>query len=269
MTDLVVLSLGAGVQSSTLALMAARGDIGPMPDCAIFADTGNEPDGTYKYLEYLEPLLPFPVHRVSVGNIKVDCSNGVNSSGLRFVSLPFFIKKQDGTRGIGRRQCTNEYKIKPIRKKIRELLGLEFRKHAAGKFTIEQWIGISTDEKQRMTDAVDKWIINRWPLIETGLSRYQCVKWLEDRQYKIPPKSACKICPFTDNARWREIKINDPAAFNEAVAFDRMLRLAPGKFDGELFLHSSLMPLGTVDFRNLEDMGQLSFLDECLGMCGV
>lgn len=30
-----VLSLGAGVQSTTLALMAARGEIGPMPDCAI------------------------------------------------------------------------------------------------------------------------------------------------------------------------------------------------------------------------------------------
>lgn len=34
------LSLGAGVQSTTMALMAAHGAIGLMPDCAIFADTG-------------------------------------------------------------------------------------------------------------------------------------------------------------------------------------------------------------------------------------
>ena len=34
-----VISLGAGVQSSVMALMAAKGEIGPMPDCAIFADT--------------------------------------------------------------------------------------------------------------------------------------------------------------------------------------------------------------------------------------
>lgn len=33
-----VLSLGTGVQSTTLGLMAAHGEIGPMPDCAIFAD---------------------------------------------------------------------------------------------------------------------------------------------------------------------------------------------------------------------------------------
>ena len=38
-----IISLGAGVQSSTMALMAAHGEIGPMPDCAIFADTGAEP----------------------------------------------------------------------------------------------------------------------------------------------------------------------------------------------------------------------------------
>ncbi|WP_171177628.1 hypothetical protein [Ruegeria sp. HKCCD8929] len=38
--DLRVFSLGAGVQSTTLSLMAAHGEIGPMPDAAIFADTG-------------------------------------------------------------------------------------------------------------------------------------------------------------------------------------------------------------------------------------
>ena len=38
-----ILNLGAGVQSSTMALMAAHGEITPMPDVAIFADTGWEP----------------------------------------------------------------------------------------------------------------------------------------------------------------------------------------------------------------------------------
>ena len=66
--DLRVLSLGVGVQSSTLAVMAARGDIGPMPDCAIFSDTGWEPQYIYDYLEYIRPLLPFPIHQVSEVN---------------------------------------------------------------------------------------------------------------------------------------------------------------------------------------------------------
>ena len=48
-----VLSLGAGVQSTTLALLAVRGEIGPMPDCAIFADTGWEPRAVYEHLTWL------------------------------------------------------------------------------------------------------------------------------------------------------------------------------------------------------------------------
>src|SRR6516164_4156437 len=59
-----IISLGAGVQSTTLALMAAAGEIKPMPDCAIFADTGWEPRAVYDHLDWLEPLLPFPVYRV-------------------------------------------------------------------------------------------------------------------------------------------------------------------------------------------------------------
>ena len=59
------LSLGAGVQSSTIALMAAAGEITPMPKAAIFADTEAEPASVYKWLEWLERQLPFPVHRVT------------------------------------------------------------------------------------------------------------------------------------------------------------------------------------------------------------
>ena len=53
MADLKVLSLGAGVQSSTLAFMYDLGEIGPMPDFAVFADTMAEP-------VFLEPAA-YPV----------------------------------------------------------------------------------------------------------------------------------------------------------------------------------------------------------------
>lgn len=67
MSKLVVLSLGAGVQSSVMALMAAKGQITPMPDYAIFADTQAEPDHLYFWLDWLEKQLPFPVIRVTRG----------------------------------------------------------------------------------------------------------------------------------------------------------------------------------------------------------
>ena len=67
-----IISLGAGVQSSTMALMAAHGEITPMPDGAVFADTKREPAPVYVWLDWLEKQLPFPVHRVSKGDLGVD-----------------------------------------------------------------------------------------------------------------------------------------------------------------------------------------------------
>jgi hypothetical protein len=54
-----ILSLGAGVQSSTLALMAAAGEVTPMPTAAIFADTQDEPASVYRWLDWLGMLAGF------------------------------------------------------------------------------------------------------------------------------------------------------------------------------------------------------------------
>ena len=64
-----VLSLGAGVQSSTLAMMFAKGELKPMPDFAVFADTQGEPKTVYQWLDWLETQLPYPVYRISKGNL--------------------------------------------------------------------------------------------------------------------------------------------------------------------------------------------------------
>ena len=85
-----MLSLGAGVQSTTLALMAAHGEIGPIPDCAIFADTGWEPKAVYEHLAWLRSInvLPVPVHIVSAGNLRADIFAG--AQGKRWASIPAF-----------------------------------------------------------------------------------------------------------------------------------------------------------------------------------
>jgi hypothetical protein len=64
------------------------------------------------------------------------------------------------------------------------------------------------------------------------------------------------------------MKLNDPKSFNDAVEFDKNIRVLP-TFKQEQFVHRSCKPLDEVDFENAEDKGQLSFLGECDGMCGV
>lgn len=273
-----VLSLGAGVQSTTVALMAALGEIGPRPDHAIFADTGAEPAAVYRHLEWLRSpgILPFPVHIVSAGfNLRDELLASMRGKGRRGSDArpPFFVKNPDGTRGILRRQCTGDYKIVPIQKKVRELIGLRPRQRWPKDPRVEQWIGISRDEASRMKDSQIPTIVNRWPLIELGMTRNNCLDWLERWAYPIPPKSACTFCPYHDDRAWRHLCDTDPQGWADALEVDGAIRhgfKSQAGIGGIIYLHSSLQPLADVDLSTAVERGQPNlFNDECEGMCGV
>lgn len=218
-----IISLGAGVQSSTMALMAAHGEITPMPECAIFADTGAEPQKVYEWLDWLEQQLPFPVKRVMKGDgLLKHVIDAVE--GGRFAGAPFFTESKNGG-GRLRRQCTREFKIEPIERFIRrEILGLKHGQRAPKEVTVTQWIGISQDEIQRMKNPQNAFTAHRWPLIELRMTRTDCLRWMEAKGYPMPSKSSCTFCPYHDNALWREIKTADPQAWGQAVEIDRMIR---------------------------------------------
>jgi hypothetical protein len=276
---LTVISLGAGVQSTTMALMAAHGELTPMPDCAIFADTQWEPKAIYEHLKWLRSwgVLPFPVWVVSAGDIRNDLLNRTRprqSLGW-FVTVPFFLKYANGDEGIGRRQCTGNYKIEPIDKKLRELLGKEPRDRIAPG-SVEKWIGISMDEATRMKPSPNKWAVNRWPLIEKRMSRRDCLKWLAEQGYSTPPKSSCIGCPYHSNSAWREMRDKRPEEWADAVAIDKAIRdpidVDKGlrKRKGQQFMHPKRVPLDEVDLSTAEEWGQLDlFNNECEGLCGV
>ena len=107
-----VISLGAGVQSSTMALMAAHGEIAPMPDLAIFADVGDEPKEVYEWLNWLEKQLPFPVVRVSKGKLSEDAlqmrTNQKTGKPYAKFMIPIFAKDDKGVVGMTNRQCTTD-----------------------------------------------------------------------------------------------------------------------------------------------------------------
>ena len=262
------ISLGAGVQSSTMALMAMHGEIGPPPDAAIFADTGAEPEEVYQWLDYLEPLLDFPVYRVMYkeglqANIEESLAGG------RFAGAPFFTESDAGREGRLRRQCTKEFKIQPVERKMRELCGIQPGQQAR-KLLMYTWQGISTDEIQRARRSTHKWQEFRYPLLENRVSRQDCINWMEKQGYERPPRSACIWCPYHNDAEWRRMKAEDPGSWSEAVRMDEMIRGGVRGTEEKLYLHRSLKPLAEIDFRNATDVGQVDmFEEECEGMCGL
>ena len=119
-----ILSLGAGVQSTTLALMAAKGEVTPMPDCAIFADTMAEPLAVYEHLDWLETQLPYPVYRVCWDNLETKAGEvgSRKKDGKRYIRgyIPAFMES-----GLLSRTCTGNFKIFPVKRKVKELFGIE------------------------------------------------------------------------------------------------------------------------------------------------
>jgi hypothetical protein len=266
--DLRYLSLGAGVQSTCVMMMIVEGEL-PMVDCAIFADTGWEPQWTYDHLKWLQDRATFPVHVVSYGNIREDALKSRDGES-RWAAIPLHVLNKDGDRAMLRRQCTREFKITPIERKVRELLGLESGQRAAGRFVVESVQGISYDELTRMKESRTSWIWNNYPLIERRMTRTDCLRWLSARGYPEPPKSACIGCPYHDDEYWRDLKTNAPADFADAVEFDREIRNGSLRgVDMVPFVHRSLVPLEDVDFTESSQLDLWGFQDECDGMCGV
>lgn len=253
-----VLSLGAGVQSSTLLLMAVHGEI--QIDRAIFADTQDEPAATYAWLETLMPIAEragIPVDIVTAGNLRED---SLSKPGW-LVSMPLHIMNADGRGGILTRKCTNGYKLRPIQRRLREL-------GATAKRPATVLVGISRDEAQRMKPARVKYIVNEWPLVERGMTRHDCVRWLAAHGYPEPPKSACVVCPFRDDRSWRRMRDQSPAEWASAVAFDDQVRdAAQTKKPTTAYLHRKLMPLPMVDLSTPQERGQMELFEggECDG----
>lgn len=277
-----ILSLGAGVQSSALALMAASGELGRMPDAAIFADTGDEPASVYRWLDWLEKQLPYPVHRVrrkmkdgrepSLSDEALRMRVSAKGSVFSQTSIPLFTLNVDGSRGmIKHRSCTADFKIKPILKMARSIAGVV---RGQKYVTVRQWIGISLDELKRMKPSRVHWQATVYPLVTMRLSRRDCLQWLEQRGYPTPPRSACVYCPFHSDTEWRSLKKDEPEEFEKAVCFERDLQIAKrnsDNFKSTHFLHRSLQLLHTIDFENKHSDGPQSveWDDECEGMCGL
>lgn len=268
---LTILSLGCGIQSSTIAEMIVEGEL-PQVDFAIFADTGDEPDYVLSQRDYLKDRLAsvdiplVTVHKESI-------IDALFRAKGRFASIPVYTIL-DGSAGMIRRQCTREYKIELIEKftriKLLEMGYAKESKHTPPHILIKKdygtttWLGISLDEAIRMNRNKVEWITNEWPLINLRMTRLDCVNWLNSKSLPVPKKSACRICPFHSHAHWKWMKENRPEDWTHVVKVDNFLRTSnnfTAGLKGKLYLYRNTIPLEDIDFS--KDDQQTNFFDMC------
>lgn len=272
-----ILSLGGGVQSTVMCLMAEAGEFGVQPDYAIFADTHWEPSGVYHTLEWLQKQVSFPIVVTDNGrSLRDDVLNGVNAQGKPWLSIPAYLADtKGGAAGFNWRQCTKNYKLDPIRKKVQELLGVTSREAMADGTWIEMWLGITTDEIARVKTSRHWWIGHRYPLVdEVAMTRQDCIHWFHKRHPgRTLSRSACIGCPFRSSSSWLDIKQSEPELYQEAVEIDAMLRSsthnAGRMFRKQAYLHHRRIPLEEALALDNQERDVNGFINECEGHCGL
>lgn len=278
-----VLNLGAGVQSTALFLMIADGDL-PAVDFAIFADVGDEPQSVMEHLQYLIGLQAMPVVICSQGRLGDDLIKGQDSGGGRFASIPTHLSANDDGNhtAIGRRQCTQEYKILPIERTIRQQIGAKPGRPLPSGVTVTQIFGLSFDEPRRVDRVRAQFAARKqwqaeFPLFDEFMTRDDCVRYLQKRlPGRKVPRSACVFCPYKSDAEWQHLKDTDPAGWQRAVEIDRAIRDKTSRctegMNAAQYLHKSCQPLELVQLQpkapDLQKKMIWTHMD-CEGMCGV
>tara|TARA_Y100000401_G_scaffold19900_1_gene13312 strand:+ start:717 stop:1556 length:840 start_codon:yes stop_codon:yes gene_type:complete len=259
-----VISLGMGVQSTAMYLMSCIGSL-PKADFAIFSDTGAEHSYTYKYLEFLKKYqkknngVPIIVTSKNPNLYK----SIIDEEGL--ISIPAFIKYDDGNSIISR-SCTANYKINPIYKEIRSLLKL--KPYERTKHKVNVWIGITTDEIGRASKSHFPIMVNKYPLLEKLLSRKDCIDFYKNFNFEVPKKSSCVFCPYQSDESFLNMKKNNSSDWKVAVEIDNLIRKRITKnSSAEVYVHRKREPLEDIKFKG-EEQKDL-FENNCEGHCGL
>ena len=243
-----VLSLGAGPQSTALLLLACEGRI-PRFDAAIFADPGWQHQAVYQRVERLAGAAAqagIPLYRVSAGDVRADFLG----ADRRFASMPLWYRSPAGYDATARRQCVTQYKTRPIKAKIRELLGFPPPARVPRGVYAELAVGLTAEESSRARDPDVRYLRFAYPLAGLGWTAADCLRYLIPYGLTGAPPSVCLGCPHHGNRWWRYLRDYEPSQWADVVAFDHAIRHGyPRASDGgqqlrgRYYLHMSRQPL--------------------------
>lgn len=257
------LSLGAGVQSSVMLMLAVRGEI-ERPDHVIFADTGLEPEPVYEHLEFLKKESDIPIHIAKAKLNMLEEFEAFERGDKNFWNLrpPFWL----AGKGPLARQCTRDAKIRPINRLALKLMGHKTAR-TAKDLEAEFMIGISTDEARRANPGGERWYERTYPLIDPlKMSRADCQSWWEKHYPGVNlPSSACIICPYLNSQRWTNMRLSD---FKKACDLDeRISKVYWERTEQKVYIHKDKIRIRD----HKKDRNNFDLDDDliCPGGCGL
>jgi len=196
-----ILSYGAGVNSTALMVILVKKKY-PL-DEVVFADTGAERPETYRYLRFTRSFLRKHGFRLRVLRSK----NG---------TLLDTCRKRKVIPSMIWRWSTRDYKITPIYAYYRSL-----------QCHINQYVGIASDEIDRMKDSSVDYVTNIYPLVDLEMSRADCIRFIREARLPVPTKSGCFFCPFNTIERWYDMYTNQRPLYIRAMRLEEQSKHFP------------------------------------------
>ena len=247
------LSLGAGVDTTAISLMP---DIMDQVDFVLFADTGGENPETYEYLnKYLKPHFE-KIHKPLV---IVKGEENVNGEPVTNMELAYLGWRMIPVRFM--RHCTDKWKIKPMHRYLTANYPGE---------PLRVVIGFAYDEVKRMNTTRWKGQEVWYPLIDKKMTRADCVKYIIDQGFPVPPKSGCFYCPFQRLDQWKQLRSNHSDLWERAVRLEKNGSLYPELTLSNFRKKGKPLTLAQVDKRlgkSLYDFEIDPVEEECSGAC--
>lgn len=269
-----ILSFGAGMQSTALALMSCENaahkepvhPLVPVYDAVIFCDLGLEPPWVQIQLEFTRKACEGAGIFFKVLNTPLYQDFLENFGERRTVSIPWWTLKEDGHKSKMPRNCTLDYKVNEITKYVRwELLGYKKgqRLRPEDIKAHEMHMGFSAEEKRRCHENPHKLFVNHFPLVEMGLTRADNYAYILERWGLDTKASACAFCPFHRNYFFQHLREHEPDTFSDLLKVDNLLRDKNPKppMDSDLFISRSRKRLLDLTPEDCNDA-------ECFEYCG-
>lgn len=208
--NLIVASFGRGVNSTAMLLrigLERMEDL--MPSLILSADPGAEWPESYEHEQEMSAWLVEhgqpPIIRVS------DERRTLEQECLQANTLPSIV--------MGMRSCSDKYKIRPQNNYVK-----------AWQPAIEAWargekitklVGYDAGEAHRVKDYSDKRYTVRFPLIEWGWDREDCIQYIEAAGLAVPRKSSCWYCPEMEEWEILDLQAEHPELLERALEMER------------------------------------------------
>lgn len=263
------------MQSTALALMSCEKAITknpnlypdiPVYNAVIFCDLCLEPTWVMRQVEFTQQAcekagIPFyildtPLYQDFMRNF----------GERRTVSIPWWTLMEDGHKSRMPRNCTIDYKVEMIAKFIRwELLGYKKgqRLRPEDIKAHEMHMVFSAEEKHRCKENPNRLFVNKFPLVEMGLTRADNYKYILEEWGLDTKASACAFCPFHRNYFYQYVQHHEPKTYAAILNIDNLLRdkdpMPP--MESKLFMSRSRKRIADLTPKDCNDA-------ECFEYCG-